>query len=158
MNVKEIIKRMFIPTIMLIWAVCYYIEVLGKKASAGIFVKPVVWIMAVLYVLIGVKEVQEIRHAQKPETKTAEKNDGKVIDPELYRMLVCVGSAALYIFLMPYVGFALCTVVLLTGLFWWLKSSSRIGAFILALLVTAGIYLLFSMGLKVPLPAGFLGI
>ncbi|MBT9778211.1 hypothetical protein GPL15_17050 [Clostridium sp. MCC353] len=161
----RLVKKLLIPTIIFIWAVCYYIEVLGKKASAGYFIKPVFWIMAVLYVVIAAKDTKAwweegkaIAARSKKEDQGAKNDDtGKVKDVELGQMMVCVGSAALYLAVMPYVGFIIATILLLFGLFCWLKAPNRVGALVLAVLVTAGMYMLFKFGLKVPLYAGILG-
>lgn len=161
----RLVKKLFIPTIIFIWAACYYIEILGKKASAGYFIKPVFWIMAVLYVVITVKDTkawwEERKETADPMEKAAQDagcvNVKKVKDEELARMAVCVGGAAVYLLAMPFLGFVITTILLLFGMFCWLKAPSRLGALILAVLVTAGIYALFKIGLKVPLYVGIFG-
>lgn len=161
----RLVKKLLIPTIIFAWAVCYYIEVLGKKASAGYFIKPVFWIMAVLYIVIAAKdtrvwwkEEKEITdHSEKPEQDADNGKAAKMKDAEMARMMVCVGSAAVYLAVMPSLGFIVATIILLFGLFCWLKAPNRVGALVLAVLVTAGMYMLFKFGLKVPLYAGILG-
>lgn len=167
MYMVRLIKKLFIPTVILIWAVFYYIEILGKKASAGYFIKPVFWIMALLYAVIAAKEYKvwsDESKAIKDDGSKADDNtaDDKAatakMDPELMRMMVCVGSAAAYLITMPFLGFIIATVLLLFGMFCWLKAPNKMGALLLAVLITAGMYILFRFGLKVPLYKGFLGI
>lgn len=160
----RLIKKLFIPTVIFAWAVCYYVEILGKKASAGYFIKPVFWIMAALYVIIAAKDTKiwlddrkkaEVR-PKDMETKAAG-SAGKTKDVELVQMAVCVGSAAVYLLVMPYLGFIIATVLILFGMFCWLKAPNKLGALALAVIVTAGMYALFKFGLKVPLYAGIFG-
>lgn len=148
----RLIKKIFIPTIIFAWSVCYYIEILGAKASAGYFVKPVFWILAVLYVIIMAKEFLAWK-AEIP--KEAAERENKQ-DEELMRTAICIGSAVIYLVVMPWLGFIISTVLLLFGLFCWLKAPNKIGAFVLAVAITAGIYALFNFGLKVPLYKGII--
>lgn len=163
----QIMKKFFVPTAILGWATYYYIEILGKKASAGYFIKPVFWVLAVLYVAIIFMDVRELRANQKREeteaqTDTeevrAEKAAKKLEDKQdTIRTLVCLGSSVVYIFLLPYLGFITATTLFLFGLFCWLKAKNKLLAFVLAVVVTMSMYALFGLGLKVPLYTGFLG-
>jgi putative tricarboxylic transport membrane protein len=163
----QLIKKFFVPTAILGWATYYYIEILGKKASAGYFIKPVFWILAVLYVVIIIMDVRELRASQKREqieaqTDTEEVRAEKVAkrsedNQDTIRTIICLGSSVVYIFLLPYLGFIIATTLFLFGLFWWLKAKNKLLAFVLAVVVTMGMYALFGLGLKVPLYTGFLG-
>lgn len=163
----QIVKKFFVPTAILGWATYYYIEILGKKASAGYFIKPVFWILAVLYVAIIFMDVRELRASQKREqieaqTDTEEVRAEKAAkesedNQDTIRTIICLGSSVVYIFLLPYLGFIIATTLFLFGLFWWLKAKNKLLAFVLAVVVTMGMYALFGLGLKVPLYTGFLG-
>ena len=173
---KDLVLKIFTPTLMFAWAIAYYVEILGKKASAGVFIRPVFWLMAVIYVIVVLMDIRDYKDAKKgsesvspddstkendseiiAETNAPEKRE-KIFSPDLTRTIVCVLSSVAYIFAIKYIGFLVSTVLFLFGLFCWLKAENKILAFILAVVIAFGMYMLFKVGLKVPLPKGFIGI
>ena len=165
--VTKLIRKLITPTLMFAWALYYFIEVSGKKASAGLFVKPVFWVMLLLYVVIVFMDVRDWRDeekeaAVKQKEETEEEKAARLAKDlkekeDLKRTLICLASGILYVFLLPYLGFVLDTFLMLGGLFIWLKAPNKVVALLVAAAVTAGMYLLFKVGLKVPLPKGFPG-
>ena len=163
----KLIRKLVTPTLMFAWALYYFIEISGKKASAGLFVKPVFWVMLVLYAVIVFMDVRDWRDEGKEEEskrkeETEEEKAARLArevkeKEDLKRTLICIASGIVYVFLLPYLGFVLDTFLMLAGLFIWLKAPNKVAAVFLAAAVTAGRFLLFKMGLKVPLPKGFLG-
>jgi len=166
MDIK-LIKKLLTPTIMMGWALYYFLEIQGKKFSAGLFIRPVFWIMLALYLVIlwmDIRDWREEKHNQAAAISQADEDEklsmqakaaaGKA---DLQRTIVCVSSAVAYVFLLPFLGFLISTIVFLFGLFCWLKAPNKPAAFILAAVVAVGMYALFKIGLKVPLPTGFLG-
>lgn len=148
------------------WALYYFVEIQGKQASAGLFIRPVFWVMLVLYILIlwmDIRDWREQRRTQEAaeiseeearalETKAAEER------ADLRRTGICIAGAIVYVLLLPVLGFLISTTAFLFAMFCWLKAPNKAAAFFLAAAVAAGMYLLFKTGLKVPLPTGFLGV
>ena len=167
MRSMKLLKKLITPTLIMGWSLYYFIEVSGKKEIAGIFVKPVFWIMAALYVLIVLMDARSCRDEEKAEAQAfasaSEEEKAEIrkkresSKKDVQRTLVCIGSAIAYILIQPYLGFVISTVLLLFGLFCWLKAPNKVLAFVLAAAVAGGMYALFKIGLKVPLPKGFLG-
>lgn len=158
----KLIKKLTAPTLMMLWALYYFVEIQGKQASAGLFIRPVFWIMLALYILILWMDIRDWREQrekdvrpeegkQAPEANAAE---GKA---DLHRTVICIAGAVAYVILLPFLGFLISTALFLFIMFCWLKAPNKIAAFLLAAAVAAGMYLLFKTGLKVPLPTGFLG-
>ncbi|MBR6114233.1 MAG: tripartite tricarboxylate transporter TctB family protein [Oscillospiraceae bacterium] len=160
----KLLKRLVTPTLMMGWAIYYFIEICGKKASAGYFIKPIFWVMALLYCLIVFMDARDCRDeaeaektADSPEQRQAGEEKAAAQRADLKRTAICIGSAFAYIFILPYLGFILSTTLVLFGLFWWLGSGNKLLTFVYAAGVALGMYLLFKTGLKVPLLTGFLG-
>lgn len=163
MDIK-LIKKLITPTIMMLWALYYFVEIQGKQASAGLFIRPVFWVMLALYVLIlwmDVRDWKEQRTQGKTDLSEEEKQAlearAKEKRADLYRTAICIAGALAYVILFPVLGFFISTTLFLFIMFCWLKAPNKIAALILAATVAAGMYLLFKVGLKVPLPTGFLG-
>lgn len=163
----RILKKLTTPTLIMAWSLYYFIEVSGKPHLAGVFIKPVFWIMVALYVLIVLMDIRDCKDEEKAEAEsfasTSEEEKAEILAKEeaakkdVQRTLVCVGSAVAYILIQPYLGFVLSTTLMLFGLFCWLKAPKKVLAFVLAAAVAVGMYALFKIGLKVPLPTGFIG-
>jgi hypothetical protein len=94
-----------------------------QKAIGGYFIKPVFWILAVLYVVIILMDIRELRRAKsarkwkrrriptkfgpkKPPQKLEDKQD-------TIRTLICLGSSVVLYIPMPYSGFIIATTLFL---------------------------------------------
>ena len=156
---KKYLIKIITPLIMFAFALAYYIEILGKKASAGVFIKPIFWGMAVLFVIILLMDWRDIKDAaaeEKNEEAEPETENNK-ISPDLIRTIICVAGSLVYIFSQKYLGFLISTTLFLFAMFCWLKAKNKLLTFVLAAVIAFGMYALFNIGLKVPLPTGFLG-
>ena len=68
-------------------------------------------------------------------------------------VLTLLAGLGVYVFLLPWLGFALTTLLLATGMMIWLGNSWQRSALASIVLITV-VYLLFVVGFKVPLPGG----
>lgn len=87
----------------------------------------------------------------------APRQDAPRVDPLGY-VCVAIGVVAtgLCIFAMDWIGYALTTVLYLTGLMWMMGWRRKLATPLVAIAVTALLYALFSYSLNVPLPVGSL--
>lgn len=151
----RLIQKLFMPTLFMIWGTFYFIEVCGKKASTGYFIKPVYIAFAVLYVINTVKEIRDWRMEVKEnseEAKAANEKAGR----ELKDILIFVGAIAVYIVVVPYLGFVITSLLFLYIAFRYFKTGRGL-AILVDVLMVAAIYIIFKVVLGVPLPEGFLG-
>lgn len=161
----KLIKKLITPTLIMIWALYYFVEIQGKQASAGLFIRPVFWVMLALYILILWMDIRDWREQRRTREETevseeerqAAETKAAAERADLRRTVVCVAGAVAYVVLMPFLGFLISTAAFLFVMFCWLKAPNKVAALFLAAAVAAGMYLLFKIGLKVPLPTGFLG-
>ncbi|WP_080872936.1 tripartite tricarboxylate transporter TctB family protein [Oceanobacillus timonensis] len=84
--------------------------------------------------------------------KNKKKTDQKLV---LYmKELIMIIAYALYIFLVPVLGFIITSPLLIIGLAFYLGSKKIVMNVMVGVLVTAGIYFFFQELLSVPLPRG----
>ena len=117
-------------------------------------------LLALLVMLI--RQEYQIRYAEGhclSEEKLEPDSGGSISWGILYWV---VAACLLYSYLSEVVGFLLAAVVLVTGLLFLMAPPDRVRwclrfGFPIALILSVGLYQLFSVGLGVPLPRGWLG-
>lgn len=67
-------------------------------------------------------------------------------------------SMFFYVFLLNWIGFALCTFLLLVFFLWGISRQRCLTAILIAFLVTIGSYIVFDVLLNAQLPKGILGV
>ena len=75
----------------------------------------------------------------------------------LFKSFLVVVSMAVYVIVMPHLGFIITTAVLLAVLLLIMQVKKPLPYILLPLIVTGILYAVFKLGLHIPLPAGFLG-
>ena len=157
----RLIQRIAIPTGILIWATIYFIEILGRRPSAQLMIRPAFFILVVLFIIITVTDVRDWIKENAALKKASEKGEEVAVSKEglesFLLMVVCAGSAFAYMFAMSIIGFSLSTAAYLFGMLCYLKVKNKIYAMVISVLLTGALYMLFRIWLRVPLPAGFLG-
>lgn len=152
------IQKMVTPLMMMGWSLYYFLEVSKQNPQSQYLIRPVFYAVVLLFFLIMGGEFRRLKAERQTQ---GEGGAGVKLDEKTKKELevlgVFVGGAALYLLLLPYVGFIIATPVFLLAAFLYLKSS-KITAAILAVGLTAFIYIAFKILLGVPLPAGLLGI
>lgn len=66
-------------------------------------------------------------------------------------------SMTVYVIVVPYFGFIITTVVLMAVLLLIMQVKKSMSYILLPLVVTGILYAVFKIGLRIPLPVGFLG-
>jgi hypothetical protein len=87
---------------------------------------------------------------------TASKNASS-FDGNLRKPLVVAGVLAAYLAVLDFLGFVVATILFLFIVIRWVESRSTWRALALAVLITAGLHLVFDTILKTALPPGILG-
>ncbi|KAB2329564.1 tripartite tricarboxylate transporter TctB family protein [Cytobacillus depressus] len=96
--------------------------------------------LSVLYILTSLYKVRE-----------EEKKHG---NKEWIKAIVGMICTFAYFFLMEFTGFLIATPVFLAGMMWIFNYRKPIRIIVFTALITAAIYVVFSILLKVPLPSG----
>lgn len=146
---KRLVQQLAPAILMMTWCTYYFVQVSQQKPESQLMIRPVYFVLCVLFALIVLNEIRKARAEGTAEKKKTAK--------DFKGMLIFVSGTAVYLFLMPIVGFVITTPIFLLMAFVYLKSSRKM-AVVLAVLLTAFVYVAFKVLLGVPLPAGFLGI
>jgi putative tricarboxylic transport membrane protein len=108
-----------------------------------------IWISGILLILSAIYMFQSFRKEKITFTDILPKGEG------LRNLIVCIGSLLVFLFVLPFLGFLLSSILFLWVLF--KQGYSWIASLGLSLLVTIIIFGIFSILLDVPLPKNFLG-
>ena len=149
----SLIKKLALPAIVLLWSAAYFIEVAGYSKKNQYLIKPVFIVMVILFVVNTFTDIREWRREQE-----SGKGASQISQEEkqvLLKSLFVVVSMAVYVILMPHIGFIITTAVLLAVLL--MQVREFLPLILLPLIVTGILYAVFKTGLHIPLPAGFLG-
>lgn len=117
---------------------------------------PIIYAIALL-ILCAVLIVSTLRkpvETEKPESKGASRS--AAVAPNFLAVAIGMGMTLTCIVAMSYVGYAVSTLFYLSGLMALMGRRHRILNPLIAVVVTAIIYVTFSTGLSVPLPVGSL--
>lgn len=151
----SLIKRLAIPAIVLLWSATYFIEVVGYSKKNQYLIKPVFIVMVILFAVntfTDIREWKREREENKGELQISQEEKQVLI-----RSFFVVASMAVYVVIMPHLGFIITTVALLAVLLLIMQVSKPLPYILLPLIVTGILYAVFKIGLHIPLPAGFLG-
>lgn len=158
---KSFIKRMVIPTIIMIWATVFFLEVIQYPPKNYILIRPVYYVMLIFYVVNGALDFFSCRKRQLKEEKTVEgiffkqkiidfcKSDGIKIPLVFISLFITTLLFDLLGFFIVIPVFMV-TVILISGVRDW-----KI-LVIFPVILTVLSYLIFKVGLDVALPFGIL--
>lgn len=149
-----LLKRLAMPTAVLLWAVFYYVEVMGYSAKNHYLIQPVFWIMFVLYVINTIGDYREWKNTRSEEEETSVKNIDKQKTIRIVSVVVIMG---LYSIVMSFLGFLISTFIFTFGVLWVMAERKWYKLTLIPLFLDIFLYVVFHMGLRIPLPTGFLG-
>lgn len=146
----QIAQRIGIPFALLFLAGLYFLEVMGGKAQDLMLIKPVFYLMVLLFCINAVTDMRDILK-QKDHIVSAK------ADP-LTKILPFAGLAILLVAGLPYAGFCVSSIVFLFLVLFMFKVESKAVLVLMPLIVSTVLYLLFVYAFGVELPVGFLDI
>lgn len=146
----QIAQRIGIPFILLFLAAVYFLEVKGGKAQDLMLIKPVFYLMVLLFCVNAITDLRDIMR-QKGRILSAK------ADP-LTRILPFAGLAIFLVAVLPYAGFCISSIVFLFLVLFMFKVESKAVLVLMPLIVSTVLYFLFVYAFGVELPVGFLGI
>lgn len=159
---KDLLKKIAVPTVALIWAAFYIIECTNYGVKARLMIVPVFIGMVILYCYNTITDYIEWKKANK-DTTAKKHSDINVTVKNTYdkaiflRAITLFSSMAVYVFIVKILGFIIATWLFL--LFVFIIMGERKYVIIAAMppVVTGLLYLMFKIALRIPLPVGFLG-
>ena len=145
------LKKITIPALMMVWCT-YFIADAGSPSKKG---NTFVWAVYILLLAVFAVELfNEFRRA-RAETQAQQHSDREKKDYSgLIRSAALFGGTLVYIFVMPYLGFLISTLVYLFVMFLFLNAKNKLVVALASVALTALMWVAFDYLLGVPLPAG----
>ena len=157
-----LVNRLMAPSLIFLFVLIYYFEVRDLSESNLLLIKPIFWIMVVLFPVVVLMEIKKwkntaIEQADEPEGETDFDENYELKSKVTPKLLIYMASIALYLFLLPYLGFILVSFLFLPSLMYALGTKNIKLLVLIPIIVIAVVYLLFDTWLGIPLPKGFFG-
>ena len=151
-----LLKRIALPTLVLAWAVSYYFEVMGYSAKNHYLIQPIFWIMFILYIINTIGDYREWKNSQKNENETS--ISIKDVDKKkAFKLVSVLAVMFLYAFVMSILGFLISTFIFTFAVLWIMGERKWYKLAFIPLGLDVFLYAVFYLGLRIPLPVGFLG-
>ncbi|SRR6056297_2467496 len=150
-------QKLIMPILAMLWASLYFFEVLQLSEKNQYLIKPVFFIMLILFVANTVGDVKEWKKNRKKISKSKENEEDQA---KRIKNLKTIGLVVLisvvYLLLLRPIGFIIATFLYLTAEIFVLKTENKVLLVVIPLITTAVLFLLFTKVLTVPLPRGLL--
>ncbi|HEY4541478.1 MAG TPA: tripartite tricarboxylate transporter TctB family protein [Noviherbaspirillum sp.] len=114
-----------------------------------------IWVVIALGAMMIIEEVIKLRRARRadPDTAKTALDDDEPLPPVNWPVLAVFGAASLaYVVLIPIAGYLLVTPLFLIGGIWLTKTVSLARAALIAVFMTAIIWVIFVWMLQLPVP------
>lgn len=149
---SQIVQRIGIPFVLLFMATLYFFEVRGGKPQDLMLIKPVYYLMVVLFCINAVTDMRAIlRERGKEAAKAAREADS------LKKILLFAALSILLVAALPFAGFLVAATLFIFGVLAIFKVETKAVLYAMPLAVTVSLYLLFEHVFGVELPTGLLG-
>jgi phosphatidylglycerophosphate synthase len=147
----QIAQRIGIPFLLLVMAWAYFLEVRGQRDQDLLLIKPVFYLLVVLFIINAITDLRDILRKRNEEAvQVSEKESLKTILS--FAALTVVLVAAL-----PYAGFLIASTLFIFVALSMSKVENKLILFAMPVCVSVGLYLIFEYAFGVELPVGFLG-
>jgi len=140
---------MIIPLGILVWACTYFNEIRSQSLQDQMFIRPVFYLLAVLFIVNGVNDFRSFSKSSQVAAKPKDDEDTKKVIGFILLVLV-------YLLLVTYVGFIITSVVFLFSCLLLFGVKSKVLLVFMPLGVSLFLYVLFAVWFGVPLPEGLL--
>lgn len=141
-------KKTFLPLLMLAFAAIYFIEVRQLHDLDQALIKPVFFLMVLLFIINTVSDYRENKRCQ--DNASTKQNENF----QFRKILPYIVLTAVYLIVMPYVGFMPASILFLAGALYRLNVRKTIVLITLPIGLSVLLYFLFVYLFSVPLPAG----
>ncbi|MDL2209672.1 tripartite tricarboxylate transporter TctB family protein [Desulfovibrio sp. OttesenSCG-928-O18] len=147
----QIAQRIGIPFVLLLLAVAYFCEVRTGKEQDLMLIKPVFYLMVVLFIINAATDMRAILR-ERSEGGEQEKENAS-----LKKILSFAGLAILLVAALPFAGFLLSSTLFMFLVLFMFKVEKKAVLFLMPVGVSVTLYLLFAHVFAVELPVGVLG-
>ena len=152
----RLMVSLFVPSVVLILLVAYYMESLNVDPIDKILIKPVCLLILVFYLYFIVVEIIRYKKIKHSDNKICRDTVGSRIKiPFKEAGIICM--TALYVWIIQYLGFVLTSIFFMGAMLYILNVRKFWVIVCFSVVSSAVLYLAFKVVLMVPLPGGILG-
>lgn len=160
--IAQYLKKMALPTIVMIWATTYFVECQGYGLKSRRLVTIVFFIMLGLYLINGFTDFLEVRRAMNErdegQTKSADIDWAAIKQGPMMRTISLFVLLAAYVLLLEPLGFILTTPICSSGILLVMGERKPVRLVLIPVVLVIALYVSFKIGLRIPLPVGILGL
>jgi cell division protein FtsW (lipid II flippase) len=147
----QIAQRIGIPFVLLVMALAYFLEVRGQREQDLLLIKPVFYLLVVLFFINAATDLRDIlRERNKEAVQVKEKES-------LKKILSFTALSVLLVAALPYVGFLISATLFVFFSLLMSKVENKPILFAMPIGVSLALYAAFVYAFGVELPIGFLG-
>lgn len=148
----KIIASLFVPSIVLILSIAYYMESLNVDPIDKLLIKPTCMLIVLFYIYFVYVECRRLRK-DKDQSEKPRRTNTKMP----YKELAVLAMTALYVLIIQYLGFVVTSVVFMACMLYLLNVRNKLVIACFSITSSALLYFAFKVVLMVPLPGGLLG-
>lgn len=158
---KKHAVNLFVPTLILVWALAYWLDILDVSAHDKLLITPVSILIFVLYCYFAFVEFSSYRKERAIALQTEGETTGEYENTFWIKLprreIAIIFMLAIYLLVVQYLGFGATSFLFMFGML-YLLGVRRLGImFGFSIISTAVLYFAFKVVLMVPLPGGILG-
>lgn len=148
----KIIASLFVPSMVLILSIAYYMESLNVDHIDKLLIKPTCMLIVLFYIYFVYVECRRLRK-DKDQSEKLRRTNTKMP----YKELAILVMTALYVLIIQYLGFVVTSVVFMACMLYLLNVRNKLVIACFSITSSALLYFAFKVVLMVPLPGGLLG-
>ena len=145
----QFFQKTIIPFGILVWACIYFNEIRSQSLEDQMFIRPVFYLLIVLFIVNGVNDFRSFKRSSKAASKPKD-------DEETKNVIGFILLVLAYLLLVTYVGFIIMSVVFLLSCLWLFGVKNKAILTFMPIGVSLFLYVLFAVWFGVPLPEGLL--
>jgi hypothetical protein len=147
----QIAQRIGIPFVLLVTALAYFLEVRGQREQDLLLIKPVFYLLVVLFFINAATDLRDIlRERNKEAVQVKEKES-------LKKILSFTALSVLLVAALPYAGFLISATLFVFFSLLMSKVENKPILFAMPICVSLALYAAFVYAFGVELPIGFFG-
>lgn len=151
---KELIKHGIASLIILLFCTLFFIESLKLPSTAASLPQIIIMLITILSILMFIQAFIKYKKSTKITIK-----EGVIKEKiNIKRVLIFLGIIVLYIFTIDTIGYFIVTPIFAFISLLYLTSVRFMSVIFITIGFTVGIYVIFVMFLRIPIPMGLLSI
>jgi len=151
----SLLQKIAIPTIVMVWATFYLFEVMELHVRNRYLIRPTYFVLLALYIFNTYTDIRKWKKARAISTE--QMVESFKIPVEIKTLAVIALITVGYLAIMPTVGFIFSTIAYLAILLLALNERKMFTLVFFPIVLTVGVYVVFRLFLRLPLPVGFVG-